>query len=148
MSLTTSSALKAFLEAQGLGISVYQDQVPPTTSRPYISVDEAVALSPDPTEDGALVSVVEEVAVNLWMDYKNVTGGTVNGVAAGGRLESPTLPGAVVKVLGSGIRLSTSPTLVYGVLVKRAGPRILEREENNGGGIVHFVIQLDIFRNL
>jgi len=147
MSITTSSALKAFLEAQGLGISVYQDQVPPSAARPYLSVSEAIVIAPDPSEDGALVSVVEEATVDLWMDYKNVTAVTVNGVAPGGRLESTTLPGAVMKAI-HGARLATAPTLVYGVLVRRGGPRILEREENAGGGIVHFVIQLDIFRNL
>lgn len=139
MSASTSGALKSFLEAQGLGVSVYRDQASSSATRPYLTVSEAVAVIPDPLEDGMATTGIEEASVDLWMDWKDPVAGTLK--------ESYTLPGAIVRAL-QGARLATAPTLVYGVLVRRAGPRIVEMEENSGGGIVHFVIQLDIRRNL
>jgi hypothetical protein len=141
MAASTTGALKAFLEAQGLGISVYRDQAPAGTARPYLTVNEAVAVTMDPLEDGAASTVVEEATVDIWMDWKNPATGALS--------ESYTLPGAVIRAI-HGARLAsigTSPSqVVYGILVRRAGPRIVEMEENSGSGIVHYVLQLDIFR--
>ena len=147
MAASTTGALKAFIEAQGLGISVYRDQAPSGTARPYITVTEAIAITPDLLEDASAGSAVEEVSIDIWMDWKNVTSGVVNGVAPGGLLESYTLVSAVMQSL-IGARLSTAPTTVYGVVIKRAGPRIVEMDENSAGGIVHHVLQVEIFRNL
>lgn len=135
MSASTSGALKAFIEAQGLNISVYRDEAPVNTLYPYITVQEAVAITPDALEDGAAGTVMEEVTIDVWMDWKNLT--------TGGRSESYTLPTDVARKL-EGARLTTSPTTAYAVLVKFVGPRIVDRESNN----VHVPIQADVMRVL
>lgn len=140
MAASTTGALKAFLEAQSLGISVYRDQAPAGTARPYLTVNEAVAITMDPLEDGAASTLIEEATVDIWMDWKNPTTGQLS--------ESYTLPAAVIRAI-HGARLASIGTpaqVVYGVMVRRAGPRIVEMEENAGSGIVHYVVQLDIFR--
>ncbi len=148
MAASTSGALKAFLEAQNLNISVYRDQAPANTKPPYLSVDEAVAIVPDKLQDGAASTVREHVTVHLWMAWKDLPGmfGFVTG--SGALLESLTLPGAVVKALeGSRLQQSGSgvpPTTVYGVKVMSAGPRMLEIDDN----VVHVPIWIEIWRAL
>jgi len=148
MAASTSGALKQFLEGQGLGISVFRDQAPDGTSKPYLTVSEAVAVVPDKLEDAAASTARERATVDIWMDWKNLGASIVNGVNPGGILESYALPGAVAKAL-QGSRLLTSgsgapPTTVYGVLVHNVGPRLVERDEN----IVHVPISVEIWRNL
>jgi len=146
MALTTSGAIKAYLEgptAMGganLGISVYQDQAPEGIAKPYITVDEAVAVVPDGLEDGAASTVREHVTVHLWMSWKDLA------VSPNRRLEDPTLAGKILKAL-QGSRLLSSgsgapPTTVYAVLVHSTGPRLLEREEN----IVHHPLWVEVWR--
>jgi hypothetical protein len=146
VALTTSSAIKAYLEAPvgmggaGLGLSVYQDQAPENLPKPYITVDEAVAIIPDKLEDGAASTVQEHVTVHLWMSWKNLT------AVGNPRLEDPTLAGKIAKAL-QGSRLLTSgtgapPTTTYTVLVHSVGPRILERDAN----VVHVPLWCEVWR--
>ena len=148
MALTTSSAIKAYLEGPGamgganLGIPAYQDQAPENAVKPYITIDEAVTIVPDSLEDGGATTVKEHVTVHLWMAWKDLT------VAPNRRLEDPTLVGKILKAL-QGSRLLTSgsgapPTTVYAVLVHSTGPRLLEREEN----IVHHPIWCEVWRTV
>lgn len=147
MSASTSGALKQYLEAQNLGVSVFRDQAPDGTKKPYLTVSEAVAIVPDKLEDGAASTAQEHVTIDIWMDWKNLGATIVNGVAPGGILESYTLPRAVLKAL-QGSRLLTSgsgapPTRTYGVIV-HGGPRLLERDEN----IVHWPIWASVWAEL
>lgn len=136
---STSGALKGFLEAQGLGISVYRDQAPDNAPRPYVVVTEAVSIIPDGLEDGAIGTVKEHATVDLWMDWKNLTTGKL--------VESYSLPGSVGKAL-EGSRLmsvgpSKPPQTVYGVLVHSIGPRIVEMDDN----LVHVPFWVEVWRN-
>ena len=136
MSASSSGALKAFIEAQGLNISVYRDEAPVNTLYPYITVQEAIAMTPDALEDGGAGTVREEVQIDVWMDWKNLT--------TGGRLESYTLPTDVARKL-EGARLAVIGTgTVYAVTVALVGPRIVDRESNN----VHVPIQASVHRVL
>lgn len=131
---STSGAIKQFLEAQGLGISVYRDRAPQGAAPPYVTVSEAVAITPDVLEDGAASTVREEVTVDVWMPWRTSTGGIA---------ESYTLPGAVAKAL-QGQALPAAPTRAYAVIVHRVGPRLPDEEEN----VVHVPIQADVWRAL
>jgi hypothetical protein len=144
---STSGALKQFLDGQSLGISVYRDQAPDGTPKPYLTVSEAVAIVPDKLEDGAPSTVKEHVTVDVWMDWKNIGSTVLNGVNPGGILESYALPGAIAKAL-QGSRLLPSgtgapPTTVYAAIVRSIGPRLVERDEN----LVHIPIWVELWRN-
>ena len=143
MAASTSGALKAYLEspAVALGVPVYRDQAPAGQKKPYITVSEAIALSPDPLEDGAVGTLREEVQIDLWMPWKDLPGQPETKFADGRLLESYSLPGALLRAL-DGARLATAPTTVYGVLVVKAGPRLLAQEEN----VVHYAVQADVWR--
>ena len=147
MALTTSGAIKAYLEgplAMGgaqLGITVFQDQAPDNRAKPYIVI-EPLVVTPDALEDGGAATVREHLTVTVWMDWKNLNAtGTP-------RAEDPTLADRVVKAL-EGSRLMTQgtgvpPTKVYGVLIHSSGPRILERDAN----VVHVPIWVEVWRAL
>jgi hypothetical protein len=142
LALTTSGAIKAFVEAQSLGISVYQDQAPESAVKPYVTVDEAVAIVPDKLEDGAASTVQEHVTVTVWMSWKTLT------TPGTPRAEDPTLAGKIAKAL-HGSRLLTSgtgapPTTTYGVIVHSIGPRLLERDAN----VVRVPIWAEVWRVL
>src|SRR5207237_7580588 len=95
---------------------------------------------------GAASTVTEHATVDVWMAWKNLTANTVNGVGPGGLFESYTLPSVVMKALqGSRLMRSGSgapPTTVYATLVRNAGPRLLEQDEN----IVHVPIAVEVWR--
>lgn len=122
-SATVGGAIKVLLENQSpsLGISVYRDRAPKNQAPPYVTVNDLLAVVPDGLEDGVAGTVRETVTVDLWMNWKNVS--------SGASAESYTLPGAIFRAM-HGARLSTSPTLVYALLVEQ-GPRLVDEEENN-----------------
>jgi hypothetical protein len=150
VALTTSGALKAFLEAQGLGISVYQDKVPAETKGfadpantnpvPYLIVLEDFPVVPDAMEDNQIATIRETVQIDVWMPLRNLQTGV--------RLESTTLPYDVARVL-AGSRLlvggaPTHPKTVYGVLIGMIGPRLVVPDDNT----VKIPITVDIRRVL
>lgn len=134
LAASTSGALKQFIEAQGLGVSVYRDRAPQGVLPPYVTVSEAVAITPDVLEDGAASTVREEATVDVWMPWRTSTGSVA---------ESYTLPGAVAKAL-QGQPLPAAPTHAYAVIVHRVGPRLPDEEEN----LVHVPIQVEVWRAL
>ena len=157
MALTTSGAIKAFLEgptAQGgagltsgldasgqpRGVPVYQDQAPENMAKPYVVVDEAIVITPDALEDGAASTGREHVTLTVWMDWKKLQ------VAGTPRAEDPTLAGKVAKALQGSRLLPTGtgapPTLTYGVLIHSVGPRILDRDAN----VVRVPIWVELWR--
>ena len=110
MAANTANAIKAYLEAQGLGVSVYRDLQPPDTALPFITVFENIGMAPEPafnSFDDSEKHVRELVQVDVWQMWRDTTGEIQ---------ESYTLPDAVVKAL-MGARLSAGPTHVAGVNV-------------------------------
>lgn len=144
MSASSSGAVKAFLETQNLGISVYRDEAPSNLDRSvtnaYLTVSEAVAIAPDKLEDGAASTVKEHVTVDVWMQWKDPVSRKLT--------ESYTLPGAVAKALHGSRLLQSGPnvpaTTTYAVLVRNVGPRLVEVDEN----VVHVPIWVEIYRAL
>ncbi len=142
MSATTSGAIKAFLEKQGLGISVFQDQAPPMTggkptARPYVTVDEGIAWASNGYEGYSDVTKqvgVESAQVNVWQTYRKGTDDSVQ--------ENAMLAPAVARAL-HGCQLPTAPTVVYAVRVV-GHIRMLEIDNN----IVHNAITVQLHREL
>lgn len=138
MAATTAGAVKALLEAQGLGISVHRDQAPDNQTLPYVSVTESVSLTPDQGGDlgdtRATRYVTELVQVDLWQHWRDPSSGAMS--------ESYTLPSAIVAAL-QGASLPTAPTRVYGVTVDSV-VRLLERDTN----LTHHAITVRVRRAL
>jgi hypothetical protein len=112
----------------------YQDRPPLDKALPYVTISEQIALAPDPLEDGALGTVTETVAVDLWQAWKQQT--------AGQRLEDPTLIVGLIRGL-HGARLQTiGSAKTYAVLVRPPTPRLLDEEDF----IVHHAITCDVRR--
>jgi hypothetical protein len=140
MSASTAGALKAVIEGAGLGISAFRDKVPARETRPYVTIDESISFTPDPTSTPFDHSADppwfrEEVQVNVWQDWRRQTGASFT------LLESPSLPYSVAKAI-HGVGLPTAPTKVYGVWVKNV-LRIVEVDNN----IVHHVIMVEVARD-
>lgn len=120
MAATSSGAVKAFLEAQGLGVAVYRDVAPASAVLPYVTVQEGISLVPEDHGDhGADAAVTELVQVDLWQ-------------AQGA--ETYTLPDAVVGALHGAV-LTQHPKHVYGCVV-RSAVRLIEPKTND----VHLAI--------
>ena len=133
MAASTSGALKALIESLGLGISAYGDQSPPGTSRPYVTIDEAVAVVPDPSEDGKAGTLVETTTVHLWQDWRNPT----TGVIAENKALEPALRRGI-----DGARLPLIGTSVTYIALVRHYFRALESEEN----VVHHPLTVEVWR--
>ncbi|MFI6979312.1 hypothetical protein ACIBSV_12100 [Embleya sp. NPDC050154] len=117
MAATTGGAIKAHLEAAGLGIRVYRDGPAPGTALPYIAVTEGISLVPsvaargDVGDQAADIAVVEQVQVDIIQQARTV---------AGQNAERYDLPAAVYRAL-DGARLTAHPTHVYGSRVLSMG---------------------------
>lgn len=137
MAASTSGAVKALLEAQGLGVSVFRDQAVTDATFPYITVSEDISTVPDGVwnafddPDG---HVSELVQVDIWQRDRHPTTRAL--------LESYTLSDAVMKAL-HGSRLAGAPKAVSGVVV--VDRTRLREPENN---IVHTAITLQVRRVL
>lgn len=134
MAATTAGAIKAFLEAQGLGVSVYRDIASPGATLPYVTVRESVSVTVDPHGDFAATGVTELAQVDIWQEWRSTT---TRGVS-----ESYTLADDVIERLHGAV-LSAAPTHVYGSRVIGSS-RLLEQEEN----VVHTAITLEIRRDI
>ena len=141
MALTLAGALKAYLEAAGLGITVFTDDVPPravvknadgTLKAPYVVITPAIADRLDPMEDGTVLSGAEEIQLDLWEQWRD-KGDNVK--------ESPTLARAVTKAL-QGATLAygpnTAPVQVYAL--KQVGRR---RQLDRNQRLIRHVYQVD-----
>lgn len=130
MAASIYGALKAYLEAQGLGIAVYKD-APPTNVKdkttglltaPYCVVTEDIALTPDKHGDGAATTGRELVQLDLYQNWRD---------GADANKESPTLADAITVAI-HGTRLQPSgtgqpPKTVYAVQ-QQGRVRTLERD--------------------
>jgi hypothetical protein len=83
LAATSSGALKATIEGLGFGISAYRDQPPPGQALPYVVIQERVAMTPDPLEDGALSTGTESVQVDLYETLGAETYAILPGILAG-----------------------------------------------------------------
>lgn len=136
MAATSSAAIKAHLEAQGLGISVHRDTAPKDATYPYVTVQEAISVTPDLHGDnGADPSVAEQVQVDVWQRWKDAASGSVT--------ESYTLPDAVAEALSGAVLTSVGSRHVYGVTFDFS-VRFLERETNT----VHHAVTCTVRRDL
>lgn len=95
MSATVSGAVKAVVEAAGLGLAAYRDRAPEGTSLPYVTVqeglDRAVMATGDHGDPDGDMDVRELVQVDLWQQRLHP--------ATGQRLEDYLLPGRLVRAL-------------------------------------------------
>ena len=139
----TAGALKQYIEGLGLQIMVYRDRAPigkAAVKPPYITIDEAVSVTPKGMEDGGVDTVTEQATVDLWMPWRTTDTGKM--------AESSSLPAALIKALHGAQLVGGSPIAdlgpehVYSVLVRIAGPRLVEEESN----LVHYPITVDVER--
>ena len=137
MAATTAGAIKTFLEAQGLGVTVYRDR-PADQSLPYMSVQEAIVVTPNRDGDygdtSAEQTVTEQAQVDVWQQWRNPTTRAVT--------ESYTLADTVARKLHGAV-LSAAPTLVNGCRVI-SSVRLVEAEENT----VHTALTVELSRVL
>lgn len=124
MSASTAGAIKARIEALGLGVSAYRDGAPIdaagsiTAAFPYVVIHEGIGIAwerhGDTTDPAAHDAVTELVQVDVFQAARKLTAGSSQNV------ESYTLPEAVM----NGLRKSTGMTIrnnrVYGVLAVSA----------------------------
>ena len=140
MAASTAGAIKAHLEAQGLGISVFQDEKPKGQALDdYLTVSQDISTVPDGVwnaNDDPDGHVSELVQVDIWEKWRTVS------ADSGPVRSSFTLPDAVTKAL-HGIRLTAAPKLVSGTQVV-SRTRLLERENNT----VHTALTVQVRRVL
>lgn len=102
MAATTRGAIKAWLEAGGLGIAVYSREAPKDATYPFVTVEERIAVTPEAHGDnGADAAVREQVQLNVWQRTSSTDGQLVD---------------AVIQRLHGGL-LAAAPSHVYGLSV-------------------------------
>lgn len=138
MAASTSGALKALIEAGGLGLSAYRDDPPERALLPHITILEDIAIVPDGVDgrydrDSGTHSVRETVQVSLWERWRD---------KAGDKGESYTLRDALVRLL-DGATLPVAPTHVWGVKFVSA-QRLVEKPAN----LVQTAITIEVVRDI
>lgn len=137
MAATTGNAVKALIEAAGLGVTVYRDEAVPAAAMPYVTVFEAISVNPEAAfnaYDDPEGHVTEQVQVDVWQQRRNPTTNAIT--------ESYTLPDAVCRAL-AGKRLTALPT--YGGHMQLVGrTRLLEDE----GQTIHDALTVEVRRTL
>lgn len=138
MSASTSGALKAHLEAAGLGLTVDRDERSKTnTAANWVTISEGISVVPksiNTPRDGLGPKAVSElVQVDLWQKWKDPDKNV---------LESPALAKSLIRSL-DGARLTTSPTLTWGVTVRSARRMPPEQVAN----LIHTAITVEVVRN-
>lgn len=138
MAATTAGALKAFIEAGGLGLSAYRDEAADKATLPYVVIHEAIAIVPDGSDGrfdkDSAHSVREDVQVSLWQRWRATSTGVVG--------ESYTLPDALINLL-DGSHLPAAPKHVWGV--KFVSSRRLPEKDPN---LVQHAMTFKIIRNV
>lgn len=137
MSASTSGAIKALLEGAGLGVAIFRDRAPEGAQRPYVTVSEALFVTPEPAFsqfDDPEGHVNERVQVGIWQDARsNATRGVT---------EDYSLPDAVMLALKAA-GLPSAPTQVSGVRVASRA-RLYEAKSN----VVHDAVTVNVHRVL
>lgn len=131
MAASTAGAIKALLEAQGLGVAVYRAPITSLPAKPVITVDDGISLVPDQSGDFGSATADDTVTeldqVNVWE------------TAAA---ESYTLVPSVLRALHGAV-LVAAPTHVYGCSVD-GSVRLVEDDRKT----VHTAITVRLRRAL
>jgi hypothetical protein len=128
MAATTAGALKAKIESLGLGISAYRDQPPAGQAKPYVSIQESIAMTPDSLEDGHLTTGAELVQVEVYETLGAEDYALLQGITAG-------LHGARLASIGT--------KLVYAALVRN-----VIRDVDLQNTQIRHIIDVDVLREL
>lgn len=110
MAATISNAIKALVEAAGLGLSGVRDETSPGRAYPFVKIQEGLDVGPEfeANPDSGDYGVTELVQVDLLMQKQSPM--------THAQTESTTLPDALHQVLHGGT-LETAPKRVYGMRV-------------------------------
>jgi hypothetical protein len=136
LAATTRTALKAFIEGLGLGLTVFQDEAPQGQALPYVVVVGPIGMTPDVLEDGGtLLAVAQAGATRATGSYQTATELMQVDLFQKWRdevdhslKEDYALPEKVFWAL-HGARLPTAPQVVYACLL-RGYVRLFERDNN------------------
>lgn len=149
MSASLGGAVKAYLEAQSLGVPIFRDQAPRGQSYPYITVQEGIGIDEEPSANAFSGDhrVRELVQIDLWMQRHSPATNAVT--------ESYTLPDALCRAV-NGAALDAAPMKVYGMkLVGRTRlfgtTRAVSRGQSTpveSSGTIHHVITAEVRREL
>lgn len=137
MSATTAGALKALIEAGGLGLAAYRDEAPKSATYPHVLVHEAISLVPSLANSrydraGTPPAGIETVQVSLWQQSRGSDGAVA---------ESYSLPDDLASLL-DGAQLATAPTHVWGVRFINT-VRVIDRTKN----LVHHALTIEVVRD-
>lgn len=138
--------MKVLIESLGLGLAAYRggpSKKDPPVPRPYVTIDEEIALVPDPLEDGATGTGVETLQVNLWQDWRDLTVSATEGNLKENYALAPALKRGIHGQRLQSIGTFPNVAVVYMALVRHS-IRILE-EDNN---VVHHALTVEVFRQL
>ena len=135
MSASLAGALKAHIEALGLGLTAFRDDAGKTDGLTrWVTITEAVSTTTeDLGDDGAENQVSELLQVDLWQPWR--------ATAAGGAAEDYDLADQLCRGIHRA-PLTGAPTTVRSCKVVSA-PRLLERDTN----LVHHPITVRIRRD-
>jgi hypothetical protein len=161
LAATTRTALKAFIEQLGLGLTAYQDEAPQGQVPPYVVILGPISSVPDKLEDGGTLlaggtlpaaalrptgssqTVTDLFQVDLWQQWRN-PGATdpmhIAGAADRAVLEDYALPEHLYWAI-HGARLPSAPQIVYGCIL-RGYPRLFERDNNR----IHHAGTIAVYR--
>ena len=137
MAATLYGAVKAYLEAQGLGISVFRDLPPPAHRRPYVVMQGDIAMRTPTLEDGGVNTVAEEIQLDLYETWRgqNEQQG-----------ESSTLADTLTaKLHGLSLNYGTPAKQVYGLLQRN---RVRVVDMDGGQRVVRHIYQIDAERQI
>lgn len=136
MSATVAGAVKAHVESLGLAVPVFRDAAPNAQPMPYVTVTEALAMTPnldgDTGDPDAPSTVRELVQLDLWQLWRD---------GAGRVAEDYALPHALLRGLRAARLQSVAGRRVYGVTGVSV-IRLLEQSAN----VVHHAYTLTVHR--
>lgn len=138
MALTTSGALKAYVEGLGLSLAAYRDVAPVSAALPYVTIHESLAITPETLHGPDIATVGVELAqVDVWYNLRAPSGGAA--------ADNPSTVASLVRSLqGASIPQFGSPLkMVYGCLVRNV-VRLVELQHD----LIHYSVTLHIWREL
>lgn len=142
MAQTSGGALKTLVESilQPLmtppaTLVAYRKRAKAGVPRPYVTIQERIALTPDGLEDGGPGTVVETCQVDLFQDWKNLTTGAI--------AENYALLPALERGLHGARTAAIAGSTCYRVFVTNSVD-IPEPEEEN---LVHAALTVELWRN-
>lgn len=137
MAATTAGALKALIEAAGLGIPAYRDEAPDDAPERYVVVYEGISTTPDPSNNryDDDKQVREQAQVTVWQRWRDLATKAV--------VESYTLAPALEALL-DGAELPSSPTRNWAVLLRGTVRFPPNRDTNQ----VQTVLTVELVRDL